>query len=270
MLFLSSRDQLSNEDRVGPDEFWDLKIRRGMLAEKTQIGLRDIKEAVKDKSVLLLVHGYNNEFEDIIRAYDIIERQTKRLMNGRYDVVMGYTWPGGDSRFEYFSAKTRAGVIAPRFSENLRDLHSAATRPQSLDVMTHSMGARVAFEALKHLTTRNVVRNLIHTAAAVDNESIERRNEYFAANARVRNSFILHSRHDQVLNLAYRLAEFDLALGLHGPEDPGDVMRHSDHTYVVNCKRVIRAHGAYKDEDEIYNYLNDQVDGPSGPQFETL
>jgi len=91
--------------------------------------------------VLILVHGYNNELEDITRAYNLIEGKISRFMKNKYDVVIGYSWPGGDSRFEYFSAKTRSGAISPRFGENLRQLHSANTRPKSLDLMTHSMGA---------------------------------------------------------------------------------------------------------------------------------
>ena len=271
MLFISSRDQLGNEDKLGPDEFWDIKIRRGVLVDNDELDdFSDIQKAVKGKKVLVVVHGYNNEFEDIVRAYDIIENQTKRFMQGKYDIVIGYTWPGGDSGLEYFSAKRRAGTVAPRFAQNLRDLHKASHRPAAMDVMTHSMGTRVAYEALKRFTTGGVVRNLFSMAAAVDNESIEKDQEYFQSNKRVKNSFVFHSRHDQVLNLAYRAAEWDRALGLHGPEDPGDIMRHSAHTYVVNCKGCIKAHGDYKSEDRIYKYLDGQVSTPSGSQFDSI
>ena len=272
MLFISSRKSLFDDDEIGrADEFWDLDVRRGMLFGQQQLGgIADIRNLIKGKKVLLLVHGYNNQLEDVIRAYDVIENNASKLMKDKYDFIIGYTWPGGDDRFDYFAAKTRAGAIAPRFSENLRDLHSAATRAKSLDVMTHSMGARVAYEGLKLLSSRNVVRNLMNMASAVDNESIEKGEEYFVANGRVRNSFVFHSRHDQVLNLAYRFAEFDSALGLHGPEDPGDILQNANHTFVVNCKRVIKGHGEYKAEESVYKYLNGQVDKPNGVQFSSL
>ena len=79
-------------------------------------------------------------------------------------------------------------------------------------------------------------------ASAVDNESLERGEEYFVANRKVRNSFVFHSRHDQVLGFAFRIAEFDRALGQNGPENPGDIMDHSSHTLVINCKNKIRGH----------------------------
>lgn len=272
MLFISSRSDLFNENKIGPDEFFNLSIRRGLLVGQPESigGLSDIQKQVSGKRVLLLVHGYNNEFDDVVRAYSLIEDHIGRLMKDKYDLIIGYTWPGGDDRFDYFSAKTRTGALSPRFQETLRKLHSASTRPAALDIMTHSMGARLALESLKLLTTRGVVRNLFLMASAVDNESIERGEEYFTANGRVRNSFVFHSKHDQVLSLAYRIAEFDRALGLHGPEDPADVMQHSTHTLVINCKHHINGHGDYKGEDEIYRFLDDNVDTVSAGQFSTL
>lgn len=271
MLFISSRQELSNEEQIGPDQFWDLRMRGGMVTSRRELsGLEEIQAAVAGKKVLLLVHGYNNELEDVTRAYHLIESKVQRFMGNQYDLVIGYTWPAGDDRFDYFSAKTRSGALAPRFRENLRQFHNTSTRPKSLDLMAHSMGTRLIFESLKYLTTRNVVRNVINMASAVDNESIEKNQEYFTANGRVKNSFVFHSRHDHVLNVAYRIAEWDLALGLYGPEDPGDVMQNSKHTYVVNCKRVIRSHGEYKENDDIYKYLNANVAKPGPVQFSTL
>lgn len=275
MLFISSRNQLSDENRIGPDQIFDIKITRGVAADPASLtpranGLKDIKTAVAGKRVLLLVHGYNNEFADVIRAYDLIEDQVKKHMRNKYDLVMGYTWPGGDDRFDYFAAKTRSGALAPRLCETLRQLHASATRPDSLDVMTHSMGARLTLEALKHLPIQKVVRNLFLTAAAIDNESIERGEEYFTANRRVRNSFVFHSQHDQVLKFAYNLAEWDRALGLNGPENPADIMQHAKNTRVVNCKRKVNAHGDYKSTDELYKFLNKQIETANVAQFSTL
>lgn len=275
MLFISARKGLSDENRIGPDQVFDIKIVRGVAPDPDTLlpldgGIDAVRNAVDGKKVLVIVHGYNNEFADIARAYDLIEDQTKKNMKTKYDLVVGYTWPGGDDRFDYFAAKTRSGSLAPRFCENLRQLHSSATRPKALDVMTHSMGARLTLEALKQLTTTKVVRNLFLTAAAVDNESIEKGEEYFTANGRARNSFVFHSNNDQVLKFGYNVAEWDRALGLNGPENPGDIIKHSKSTLVINCKRKINGHGEYKSQDEIYKFLNKQVETVTADQFSTL
>ena len=273
MLFIRSRLLLTDEDRVGPtDEFWDIRIRRGAKVRQDPLsGFDDILSAVRRKRVLLLVHGYNNLLDDVIRAYGLIEEMVRRRLRNVYDVILGYTWPGGDSRFDYFSAKTRAGALAPRFSENLRALTAnAASRPAALDIMTHSMGSRLTLEAIKHFNRRNVIRNLLLMASAVDNESIERGEEYFAPARSVRNAIVFHSRHDHVLKYAYALAEFDAALGLNGPEDAGSIMRHSPATFVVNCKNHVRSHGGYKSSDAVYRFLAQNATTVRAPQFSTL
>lgn len=271
MLFISSRRELSNEDVIGDDEFWDIEISAGMETGRTRLGgFNEVTNRLKNRRVLILVHGYNNEFEDIIRAYGLVEEKVMNLVGGEYDDVVGYTWPGGDNRFEYFSAKTRAGAIAPRFCHNLTELLAdVQNRPASVDVMTHSMGARVSLEALKHIRGTRIVRTLFLLASAVDNESLELNEEYFDANSKVEHSIVFHSRHDQVLSLAYRFAEFDRALGQNGPEDPASIIEHSPRTWVVNCKNHIRGHGDYKGEDEVYRFIA-QFRPNSTRQFTTL
>lgn len=272
MLFISSRKDLDNENEIGADQFWDIKIVRELATDRDELptGIAALKEAVAGKKVLIIVHGYNNEFDDIIRAYDLIEGHTAKQMKGKYDIVIGYTWPGGDSKFDYGAAKRRAGVLAPRFAENLRQLHSSKTRPKSIDIMTHSMGSRLALKALGTLNTKNVVRNLFLTAPAVDNECLEHGEEHFTANSKVGNTFVFHSKRDGTLRFAYAAAEWDRALGLHGPEDPADIMKHSKHTLVINCKHKIGGHGDYKTQEDIYKFLNKQVEGVSSNQFSTL
>ncbi len=272
MLLISSRLALTDEDRIGPtDEYWDIRIQRAMSVRQTQLeDISPLEDAVRGKKVLLLVHGYNNLLDDVIRAYDKVEEKVNRHMKSAYDQIIGYTWPGGDNRFDYFNAKTRAGAVAPRFCDNIRQLTTPANRPAALDIMTHSMGSRVALEALRHLNRRNVVRNVFLMASAVDNESIERGYEYYTAARSVRNAIVFHSRHDHVLKVAYSLAEFDAALGLNGPEDPANIIQHSPETLVVNCKNHIRKHGDYKSTDAIYKYLARNVSTVRAPQFSTL
>ena len=58
----------------------------------------DFLSDIANKKVLLLVHGYNNEPEDVHYAYDIVETHVAATVTGAhaYDRVVGYIWPGGD------------------------------------------------------------------------------------------------------------------------------------------------------------------------------
>jgi len=142
--------------------------------------------------------------------------------------------------------------------------------------MGHSMGVRVVLKALKSQSTK-IARNVFTMAAAVDNDSIEVGEDFYDATGNSDSVIVFHSKNDRVLKYAYSGAEFDYALGLLGPEDPNDIITHSSpgnpatpSVYVVNCKKRIHAHGAYKRTDQVYTYIAAFLAGSATGQFETL
>ena len=227
------------------------------------------------KKVLVLVHGYNNEPEDVHDAYAVLESYFARLVTGdtEYDQIVGYIWPGGDDPLDYGAAKKRANALARRFGIWLAKMQ--ATRA-NIDVMGHSMGARVILKALKKIA-EPAVRNTFLMAAAVDDESIQTDEEFYLSTQETENIFVFHSRHDGVLRHGYRFLEGDTALGLNGPEDPYEMLSYfnpadpeTPNVFVVNCKNVIRKHGAYKRTVPIYTYLSAYLAGTVPRQYETL
>ncbi|MCG8492526.1 MAG: TMCO4 family protein [Sneathiellales bacterium] len=146
----------------------------------------------------------------------------------------------------------------------------------TVDVMGHSMGARVILKGLK-TKPKKVVRNLFTLAAAVDNECLEKDEEFHISTKRCDSTFAFHSKNDPVLRTAYRIAEFDNALGLRGPEDPQSIINHSSPTspkppnvYVANCRHIIHKHGAYKRSEPIYKYILDFLSGKTSDQYTTF
>lgn len=231
---------------------------------------------ISGKRVLVLVHGYNNEPEDVHNAYAIIESKIAKLTANQIDQVIGYIWPGGDDPLDYFAAKRRANALARRFGIWLQKMEG---NNATIDLMGHSMGVRVILKALK-TRDRRVVRNVFTMAAAVDNQSVQRDEEFFVSTQQCENMFIFHSKHDSTLKYLYSIAEFDYALGLVGPEDPADIMKNfkpsaevsssATSLYVANCKNVIQKHGGYKHSDRIYNYISNFLANGKNNQFSTI
>ena len=64
MLFISTRNELDNEDQLGPTSYWDIpivnQVERPQAAGRQELSLADLRDAVAGKSVLILVHGFNN------------------------------------------------------------------------------------------------------------------------------------------------------------------------------------------------------------------
>jgi esterase/lipase superfamily enzyme len=131
------------------------------------IDLDVVVKAATNKHVCVLVHGFNNPIANVSKSY--WELVTGVQTKAAYGLVVGFTWPGSRTPAGYFGAVPKANRSAPF----LRDLINAL-RPVALsvDVQTHSLGARVALKALAD-PAKVFVDNLMLTAPAVDHHCLE-------------------------------------------------------------------------------------------------
>ena len=158
------------------------------------------------KTVLVLVHGYR--VDDALDAYARVLLHVGDL----YDEVVAVLWPGSHLLLGYLFAQWRAARAG--------ELLAAALAPirAEVDIEGHSLGCRVTMEALR--AGGIYPRHVILTAAAIDNESLQRGERYGAACAAAEWILVAHSRRDRVLRTAYTLGSWDQALGLRGPQRP--------------------------------------------------
>ena len=100
---------------------------------------------VNGKHVVILVHGYNNSFDEVCDAY---LRITNQLNTNAvpHDKVIGYIWPGGTRKLSYLGAKRRARQLSRRISDLLNSLIGSAS---SVDIIAHSMGCFLSLETMK-------------------------------------------------------------------------------------------------------------------------
>lgn len=233
----------------------------------------ELVEAVRGKKILILVHGYNNEMPAVETAYGRVQEMMglSHLLApdpGGYDLVIGYAWPGGWSTLSFPVAVIRANKAGKRFKATIEKLQFAAA---NIDVQTHSLGARVLMEALD--LGGITLRNAFLLAAAIDDETLEKDEEYFEGAQHCSHVYVLHSEEDPVLKTAYRLGDlpdFDRALGWKGPQRPAKIRDHSPNTKVCDCKKVVSSHSGYRSAAETYDYwLNELLTG-SASQFSEL
>lgn len=255
MLMISARKDFWDSNALSDsDEIRDVVLMDESLGDT--MSEVDFLSRINGKRVLMLIHGYNNEEDDVVRAYDIIERKANSMLKSAsgeaiYDTIIGYTWPGGDDGLDYFAARRKSGAVAPRVDRWLAKMTTVA---KTIDIMSHSMGCRIALMAQKNCSVKRL-RNIFTMAAAVDDESIESNQEYYDATQACGGVYVFHSVNDPVLARAYRVAEMDRALGYSGPEDTASIIDHSNNVKVINCKNIIRKHGAYKETDPVYHYI---------------
>jgi len=226
------------------------------------------------KRVTVLVHGYNNEQRDVLDSYNTIHEQMRLLgflsrAGAQYDALIGFAWPGGGTGASFPFARGRAEDAAPRLRQLLAALQGTGA---TVDINSHSLGAHVTFEALRDASS-SVVRNAWNFASAVDNESVEYGERYFAASQRCQRFYVFHSKNDPVLRIWYRVGDFfdfDTALGYSGPEDPRAIMDHSGNVTVINCKDVVASHGGYRSAGQVWSFMQQELNAPGANQFVTL
>lgn len=253
MFIISSRKSFNNADLLRDDGHQFREIDLSTDTEIRRIDTRSefIKE-LSGKRILMLVHGHNNKQDDVYDAYSIVKIKVREFLETHYDHIIGYSWPGGDNGLDWWASKKRADEVAGRFCLLIE---SVSQNVAALDVMSHSLGARVTLNALKQSLHSKIIRNYFCTAPAVDNEVFEKGEEFYDSINKAGALYIFHSKRDGILAGAYRLAEFDNALGLYGPEDKQYIQNKTKNIYVANCKKVVDGHSAYKHTDAIYKYI---------------
>lgn len=105
----------------------------------------------RHSSVVLLLHGYNNDLEDASAAYT----RFQGLLGEVRANVVGVFWPGDnwEGPLYYMRAIGQAQKVAPLLAG---DLHTAAWARghYRIDIVAHSLGSRLALETIRELLDR--------------------------------------------------------------------------------------------------------------------
>ena len=234
-----------------------------------------VLEGLKGKKVLVYIHGLRTTKEDVLKSHShMIEHISKHSLNlpfysrlkslikyytgyskheaysnhRPYDAIIGYTWPSYESEAYYYNAKKKAKRLAPRLAKHLHDLSEKAKK---VDVLAHSMGNLLLFEALsKYSSEKTRIDHIYSVAAAVPADSLHPNNPYQRVLNFCKNLFVFHSGHDYALGWPYYLAEgTTLALGLVGSQKVASKLK------VIDSSEAVKGHSDYLSSKEFYSYL---------------
>jgi len=229
----------------------------------------NLREQTRGKHVLILVHGFRNPLQNVADSYARLLKgltDSGLMFDSGYGLVLGFTWPGFETPLGFFPAIPFANRSAGFFRKLLEALSESAL---TLDIQTHSLGARVSLQALAGGGSL-FVDNLMLTAPAVDDEVLEPKREFNGGMLRCRRCLVYHSDKDSVLKFAYPIGEFDRALGLKGPEHPDAIKKDVPEVFVVDCKNSVKSHGGYRSSGAYYAHWGRVLADEVLPRFETL
>lgn len=178
-----------------------------------QISPADFANRVASRDVLFVTHGFNVDQQDGIAALSLWSQRCKVPDSCLF---VGVLWPG-DSRFVPVIDYPFEGDEAITCGKKLADyINANATRAQSLSFASHSLGVRTMLEAVRGLNANP--RRLIVMAGAIEDDCLTR--EYADAAAKVAEIYVLASRSDDVLKLAFPAGNLLGQIFMHG--DPYD------------------------------------------------
>jgi esterase/lipase superfamily enzyme len=162
--------------------------------EAKEMALEDIPT---DKATLLLIHGFNNDFKNVTKAYLDFEKRIRQA--GFQGNVIGFTWPSYGQWFQYFGDKEQVEYAAPALVKFLQKFLPRLGQ-NALHVNTHSMGAYLLFRALaSHSGSGAIIDGTTCFAADVSNDVLEKGEIGYRAARRVNRLTSYFNRHDPVL-----------------------------------------------------------------------
>jgi len=208
---------------------------------------------------LFLIHGFNNEFEDVTKAYLDFEKRIRQA--GFQGNVIGFTWPSFGQWYMYYGDKEQVEYAAPALVKFLQKFLPRLGQ-NALHVNTHSMGAYLLFRALASYPGNGVIiDDMTCFAADVTNDVLEKREIGYRAARRVNRLTSYFNRHDPVLG-ASAFANVDGRLGMNGADEP-DLL--PDNAFQVDCSTVVEGHSDYRKSTDVMHDLAAILKGdPSG------
>jgi esterase/lipase superfamily enzyme len=275
MILVSCRKDFSSDQKFSEE----LEVRDypnpSNLSVFTTLSMDELVARAEGRHVLVLVHGYRNPLKNAADAYkQLVDTlaakglvaESTTAITSQYGLVVGFVWPGFKTKILGFLA---ARPNANRAGGYLRTLLASLKRgARTLDIQTHSLGARVALQAL---STNDAlwVDNLMLTAPAVDNECLQPAEEFNEALDSCSRAFVYHSKDDNVLK-TYVAASLDRALGAHGPEDKKVTLEKCPNLFVIDCQKHVKQHSDYRKKPAYIEHWAKVMNQIQLPRYDAL
>jgi esterase/lipase superfamily enzyme len=270
---------ISTRKRNSDNSFGHERILKGQYAVYQFAKSSDGKEAKEktladipvDKDMLLLVHGFNNDFEQVTAAYLNFAGQIRSA--GFDGNIMGFTWPSYGAWFQYFGDVEQVEYAAFGLLNFL-----LAFRPllgeKKFHANTHSMGAHLLIRALaaysridaiaEPLPGRFIVDEISFFAADVSNEILERGEDGNIAAGEASRLTSYFSYRDPVLGIS-QVVNRDGRLGLAGAQRPN---RLPSNAFQIDCTTLIESHSGYRGSKDVMADLVEVLRGTDSNEIE--
>lgn len=213
----------------------------------------------RNLKILVLMHGYNNTYRDVLETYDNIYNRSNNniLLNGNpyYDLIVGVLWAGADRGSEYSDAILNCNKSYNLLIDFLNKLQ-VTNDSIAIDVLAHSMGNRLLYYAIQNINNNFEIKNVFSLAPAIPIKefvliapALQSHNIKF---------HIITSSNDAIITNIFMIYHFDKALGC--PLNTSDHIKLQEYDNMINyidATEEVGGHSEYKNSDKVFKYISD-------------
>ena len=222
---------------------------------------KTLEDIPTDNDTLLLIHGFNNDFDQVTGAYLDFEKRIRDV--GFQGNAIGFTWPSFGQWYMYHGDQEQVEYAAPALVKFLQRF-LPRLGPNSLHVNAHSMGNYLLIQALaSHPGTARLLDQFTCFAADVSNDILEKGEKGFRAARRVSRLTSYFNRKDPVLAVS-AIINVDGRLGLNGADEP-DLL--PDNAFQADCGTAIEGHSDFRKNAHVMQDLAAVLKGDSSGQI---
>ncbi len=174
-------------------------------------------------SIVIYIHGFQNDAEGATSNFNQAESILRA--GGFAGPVYGFSWDSDPGVTKFDIARESANLNGKVLAQLTNDIKRSCPGIR-VNIITHSLGARVALQAMKCGGCADTVQML---APAVDNEVLEADEEFGSSTVSVRAGRlkVWYNDDDDILGGTYGIEEGDSALGSGGSEHGARCLRVS-------------------------------------------
>lgn len=126
-------------------------------------------EVVKEKDILIFIHGFNVDFNEAVRRTGQLSYDLK--FKG---VPISYSWPSAGEIEEYMKDEVSVQYTTPHLVEFLSNIIDNKEKGSNIHILGHSMGTRALSNALKEISYKyygkKIFKNIMLAAPDIDKD----------------------------------------------------------------------------------------------------
>lgn len=153
-----------------------------------QISEAKLMQAVEQKNILILLHGFNRPIADVLSFYVTLEQYHQESLSGHYDDIIGFIWPGRDSKSDYYHSTQDIRKTGSHFRDWINRLNNVQC---TIDLLSKGMGSLVVYYS-DPVPEDFTIRNIFSMGAGIPQELLTNTSNIDKIRDRVKHIYVFY------------------------------------------------------------------------------